>query len=124
MRRVLLFLCFFTLAATTWLGIMEAVLHLAGAGPRIFGDFMLALQSLGTMSFLIFRGYGRIPILLILSGGQVAIFGISAVVSVLRAPHFEGYLLIIGSALILQGGFTVAAASIPNRCRQTGPRES
>jgi hypothetical protein len=44
-----------------------------------------------------------------LAGGLTAIFGISTVIAILRAAHFEGFVLLIGSALILQGTLTMAA---------------
>ena len=108
MKGFLLGLCFFTLAATAWLGIMESVLHRPGFALRILWAFFFAGQSLATILFLILRGRRRLQILLTLGGGVTAIFGISAVVSVLRAAHFEGYALLIGSALALQGVFTIA----------------
>ena len=107
MKGILLFLCFFTLAAMTWLGIMEMILHHPGSGPRICIAILLACQSLSTILFLIFRGHARIQILLRISGFLIAIFGISAVVSNLKATHFEGYVLLIGLGLILQGALTM-----------------
>ena len=108
MKSVLLFLCFCTLAAMTWLCIMEVVLHHPGSGLRICLAFLLASQSLSRILFLIFRGDGRIRLFLRISGFLIAIFGISAVVSILKAAHFEGYVLLIGLTLILQGTLTAA----------------
>ena len=130
MKGVLLGLCFFTLAATAWLGIMESVLHHPGFVSRILWAILLAGQSLATIMFLILRGRGRLQILLTLGGAFVAIFGFSAVVSVLRAAHFEGYVLLIGSALVLQGMFTVGVLRFWNeqplnrRAKRSGPAVS
>jgi hypothetical protein len=112
MKGILLFLCFFTLAAMTWLGIMEMILHHPGSSLRICMAILLACQSLSTILFLMFRGHGRVQLLLRISGGLIAIFGISAIVSILKAAHFEGYVLLIGLALILQGALTVAAPAL------------
>ena len=90
MKRVLLCLCFFTLAATAWLGIMEIILHHPGFGLRICLASLFAGQSLTIIFFLIFRGR-KWRFLLMLAGGLTAIFGISTVVSILKAAHFEGY---------------------------------
>ncbi len=109
MKSTLLIVCFFTLAAMIWLGIMEIVLHHPGSSLRMWLDFLLASQSLSTLLFLIFRRHGRIQIFLRICGFLIAIFGISAVVSILKAAHFEGYVLLIGLALILQGALTMAA---------------
>ncbi len=108
MKSVLLLLSFFTLAATAWLGVMEMALHHPGSSLRIFIAVLLACQSLSTILFLIFRGHGRFQILLNISGFLVAMFGIWSVVSILRATHFEGYVLLIGLALTLQGVLTIA----------------
>ena len=109
MRSLLMGLCFFTLAATTWLGIMEIFLHRPGFVLRICIALLCSFQSLATILFLIFRDRGRLRILLGLGGGFIAIFGISVLVSILKAAHFEGYVLLIGSALILQGALTIGA---------------
>jgi len=108
MKSVVLLLSFFTLAATAWLGVMEMVLHHPGSVFRIFIAILLACQSLSTILFLVFRGHGRFQIFLNISGFLIAMFGIWSVVSILRAAHFEGYVLLIGLALILQGVLTIA----------------
>jgi hypothetical protein len=107
MKSLLLCLCFFSLAATAWLGIMETILHHPGFILRIFVAFLLAAQSLTTIVFLILRGRGGMKILVALGGGLITIFGVSAIVSILRAAHFEGYVLVIGCALVLQGALTI-----------------
>jgi hypothetical protein len=109
MKRVLLCSCFFTLAATAWLGIMEIILRHPGFGLRSCLASLFACQSLTTIFFLIFRGWGRLRLLLMLAGGLTASVGISTVVSILKAAHFEGYVLLIGSALVVQGTLTIAA---------------
>jgi hypothetical protein len=40
-------------------------------------------------------------------GALILVFGISAVVSILKAAHFEGYVLLLGGALIIQGALTI-----------------
>ena len=107
MKSLLLCLCFFSLAATAWLGIMETILHHPGFILRIFVAFLLAAQSLTTIVFLILRGRGGMKILVALGGGLITIFGVSAIASILKAAHFEGYVLVIGCALVLQGALTV-----------------
>ena len=107
MKRILLFLCFFTLAAMTWLSVMEIILRHPGSVLRICTAGLLALQSLSTILFLIFRGKGRARSFLMIGGFLITLFGISAVVSILDAAHFEGYILLIGLALILQGVVTI-----------------
>jgi len=112
MKGVLLCLCFFSLAALAWLGIMETVLHHPGFVFRIAVDLLLATQSLLTILFLILRGRSGMKIPVAIGGGWIVAFGISTIVSILRAAHFEGYILVIGFALILQGALTVFVAAL------------
>jgi hypothetical protein len=107
MKSILLCLSFFCLAATAWLGIMESILRHPGFVPRILVALLLAAQSLATILFLVLQGRGGMKIPVALGGGMAAVFGISAVVSILRAAHFEGFVLVIGCALILQGALTI-----------------
>lgn len=111
MKSLLLCLCFFSLAATAWLGVMETILHHPGFVFRICVIFLLAAQSLTTILFLVLRARGRMKALLLLGGSGIFVFGGTCVVSVLRAAHFEGYILVIGCALILQGALTVFVVS-------------
>ena len=107
MKRLLLFLCFSTLAAMAWLSVMEIILGHPGSVLRICIAVLLASQSLSTILFLIFRGKERARSLLMIGGLLITLFGILVVVSILRAAHFEGYILLIGLALILQGVVTI-----------------
>jgi hypothetical protein len=50
-------------------------------------------------------------------GAAIAALGASSVYSTVSGPHFEGYALVLGAALVLQGLLTVIAfASL-----RTGP---
>jgi hypothetical protein len=109
MKSSLMCLCFFTLAAAAWLGIMETVLRHPGFVLRIFGEMFFAAQSLATILFLIFRGHKPFRFLLMLGSVAILIIGGLAMIAVLKAAHFEGYILVIGAALILQGALTIAA---------------
>jgi len=141
MKSILLCLCFFTLAATIWLGIMETVLHHPGFTLRILIEVFLAVQSLATIVFLILRGSeraahfgseqlrpdpilsmilrgrGRLHILLTIGGALILVFGISAVVLILKAAHFEGYVLLIGAALAVQGVLTIVMLAFLGKSR-------
>jgi len=117
MKGILLFLCFLTLAATVWLGVMEVVLEHPGFGLRACIAILLASQSLCTILFLVFRGPGRVRVPLMISGGLIAVYGISAIASILKAAHFEGYVLVIGFALVLQGVLTIVGLTIAPKLR-------
>ncbi len=108
MRRILIGLSGFTLLAAAWLGSMSVVLHHPGYERNVAFAVAFALQSLMTvlvttksltaLSWRILVGIGALGMIWA---------GISAVNATVTGPHFEGYVLIIGSALLLQGLFTV-----------------
>ena len=115
MKSILMCLCFFTMAAAAWLGVMETILRHPGFVVRICLEIVFAAQSLATILFLMLRGHRPLRVLLILGGGAILVFGALAVMTILKAPHFEGYVLVIGAALIMQGSLTIATlAFVPD----------
>jgi hypothetical protein len=109
MNRTLIATCWFNIAAGSWLGLMEVILRHDGYAGRAAMMVGVALVSLLT---ILFATSGRNPVLRgAVLAGAVAIFylGASAVVRVLNSSHFEGYVLVIGTTLAVQGGLTLAA---------------
>jgi hypothetical protein len=56
--------------------------------------------------FVWFGGDSIFRSLIAIGAGAAALLGASAVARILRASHFEGFVLIIGLALILEGILT------------------
>jgi hypothetical protein len=108
MRTVLTAICAVTIAAAAWLGVMFAVLHRPGWERGALISAMFVLQSLlafGVASRWLTDAWWRV----IASAGAAGLAwaGISAVISNLNSSHFEGYALVIGVFLALQGLLTL-----------------
>ena len=108
MRTLLAGVCGFTIAASAWLASMALVLHRPGNGFLIVLALLFVLQSLLTLGLLAgrLRGTGARAVVALGAAG-IAVCGGHAIASNLARPHFEGYAVFIGAALILQGLLTL-----------------
>jgi hypothetical protein len=103
MKTALTCMSVFTAVAGVWLAVMENVLKHAGYAERSAIAACIVIQGLATLFWLV-RDGGTIFRALILAGAAgVMLLGASAVKRILAAPHFEGFVLLIGSALVVEG---------------------
>jgi len=102
MKQALTVLCCFVVAAATWLCLMENVLHHDGYIVRSVVAVLIAAQSLATLLVVRRGGHAVARTLVAIGAIGAALFGTSAIVTTLRTSHFEGFVLIIGLALILE----------------------
>ena len=99
MKRSLMCLCFFTLAASVCLGLMETTLRPPLFPLRIMWAVMLAAASLSTILYLVLPEYRLLRILVSLG----AVFMLSPAIGAIAATlGGEGYMLLIGAVVILQ----------------------
>jgi len=119
MKNGLILMSIFTVAAGTWLALMENVLKHDGYPARTTMDACIAIQGLATLLVLRFRLGSVFPTLVMLGAAAVAWIGGSSVFHILRASHFEGFVLVIGAGLILQGALTIGTLA---RARYLTPR--
>jgi hypothetical protein len=98
----------FTVAAGVWLAVMENILKHAGYGLRTAIATCVAIQGLATLLLLLLDG--RLIFRALIANGAlgVATLGVSAIKRTLEAPHLEGFVLLIGSALVVQCVLTLA----------------
>jgi hypothetical protein len=108
MRTVLNSVCWFCVAACSWLAVMHLVLHRPGYEGRFGLAILFVLQSLLALG-LINRLLRGLPWRLLTFAGAVGIVwsGGGVVTNTLSNPHFEGFAFIIGMSLVLQGLLTV-----------------
>lgn len=107
MRLTLNVLCAFTLLAASWLAVMFVVLHRPGYERGVSMSLLFIIQSLLTLA--ITTGLASAlwwRILAVAGAAGIVWAGGAAVSNTVTGPHFEGYALIIGVALILQGLLT------------------
>jgi hypothetical protein len=107
MRAILTGLCGLTLAASAWLGTMFVVLHRPGY-ERGFGmSVLFALQSLLALAVARQWVSGGLWRAAAVAGAAGLVWtGTAALTANLTAPHFEGFALIVGLLLVLQGLLT------------------
>jgi hypothetical protein len=103
MKKTLLPLSMFTFACACWLGVMELMLRHPGYGTRVGVAALIASISMATIlvrtADMRARGERWLwvgAVVLIGLGGQ-------AFVRNARAAHFEGFVLVISVALVVQG---------------------
>lgn len=105
-KQLLLLTSVFALAAGVWLAVMENVLKHDGYAARTGMDVCIAVQGLMTLALVILNRPGMFRYL-VTAGGLVMLWlGASSLTRMLRGPHFEGFVLVIGAALIVQGALT------------------
>jgi len=102
MKAALTWMSVFTAAAGVWLAVMENFLKHTGYGERTVIAACIAIQGLATLLHLLLNGRLIFRALVLMGAFGVAVLGVSAIKRTLEAPHFEGFVLLIGSALIVQ----------------------
>jgi predicted DNA repair protein MutK len=108
LKQVLILMSLFVLAAGAWLGVMENILKHDGYEGRSIIAVCIAMQGLATLLCVLLNGGAAVRKLVMTGAAAILLLGGSAIVKILRAQHFEGFVLVIGLALILQGVLTLA----------------
>jgi predicted DNA repair protein MutK len=108
LKQVLILLSLFVLAAGAWLGVVENILKHDGYEGRSVIAVCMAIQGLATLLCVLLNGGVAVRNLVMMGAAAILLLGGSAIVKILRARHFEGFVLVIGLALILQGVLTLA----------------
>ena len=85
---------------------MENILRHNGYAERTVIDMCLAAQAIGVMCLWSKAGT-LFRVLIAACAFSAALFGIISVVQMLQSPHFEGYVLTIGAALIAECALTL-----------------
>ncbi len=103
--RALLIVCVATAAAACWLGIMETQLRQPAFIQRILIAVLIAAQSGVTLAVTNAPSRPGIVVAAMGACGLLAL-GASAVARNLTGPHFEGFAVVIGTALTVQAVLT------------------
>lgn len=108
MKMALTWMSVFIAVAGGWLAFMEYMLKHSGYGQRMGIGAGIAVQGIATLLLLLVDGRSLFR-KVILAGALGGMFlGLSAIKRVLNSQHFEGFVVLIGSALIIQGLLTLA----------------
>ena len=107
MRTMLLTVCGFTLLACSWLAAMESILRHPGYASRMFLDALLGAGSLIIGLIVLFLATTSWRWLALAAALGTAGVGVSAIVRIAYASHFEGFVLVIGTALCAQAALSI-----------------
>jgi len=108
MKTPVIVLSCFTAAASCWLLVMYVVLRHPGYEWRAAMAALFVVQSALTVAAL--SGWvdgGWMRVLLLGGAAGIVLAGGSAVQATLAGDHFEGFALVIGLALVVQGVLTL-----------------
>ncbi len=103
MRKVLLLASACSLACGYWLAIMEMLLRHPGYVGRAAMDASISSVPLATILIVLLHAGLSVERWFRLLGVPLIAIAIIALVSDARSPHFEGFVLIVSLALVLQG---------------------
>lgn len=107
MKPALMWMSVFTAAAGVWLVVMEHALKHAGYAGRMGIATFIAFQGLATLLFVVLSRRAILGAFVFVGSIVVGLLGIWAIKSILEARHFEGFVLLIGSALVAQSLLTI-----------------
>jgi hypothetical protein len=107
MRQISMLLCGLVVAAASWLGVMENVLRHPGFGERTLVAACIAVQGLVTLLFLARGGRGGLRWGIAVGALAVIAVGALAAIRILNASRFEGFVLIVGVLLVVEGFSTL-----------------
>jgi len=113
MKTALVWTSVATAAAGLWLACMENILKHPGYAERTAIAAGIVTQGLATLLVLLLDARWIPRILVSLGAAAAAILGASVIKRILDAPHFEGFILLVGVGLIVQGVLTVTVVLRP-----------
>ena len=108
LKQALILASLFILAAGVWLGVMENILKHDGYVSRSAIAVCIAIQGLATLLFIVLNGGAAVRSFIVAGAVATLLLGGSAILRILQAQHFEGFVLVIGLALVVQGALTLA----------------
>ncbi len=106
-QAALAWLSVFTVACGIWLAAMEQVLKHAGYAGRMGIAASIAIQGLATLVFVVLSRRTILGAFVFVGAVAVGLLGISAIRRILEVWHFEGFVMLIGSALVAQSLLTI-----------------
>ena len=112
LKTALVAMCVFTLLATAFLTASLLVLQPPRANYQQWAFVASVIVAQGVLTLVaVTRSHASAWLRLVVSaaGGVLAVIGVWMVRNTLTSSHFEGYALVLGSVLIVQGALTIGA---------------
>jgi|SRR5581483_2827960 len=117
MKTLLILSSLFTALACAWFAVMENILKHPGYTVRAAVAAAIVLQCLATLLRPMLENNSVFRIVLSTGAAAVGLLGLYMLGELFTGENFEGYLLIIGLALIAQGTLTIAVLFWPRHQR-------
>ena len=114
-KTALAAICLCTLAATAYLSLSLMILQPPRANYQQWAFVATLIVLQGALTLFAIRSDARGLRYVVAAGGAAIVtLGAYSVYSTVSGPHFEGYALVLGSALVVQGLLTlIAFAGVP-----------
>lgn len=111
LKTALAAICVLTLSATVYLSASLLILRPPRANYQQWALIASVIVVQGALTLVAIRaGSSKALRYAVAAGGAaIAALGASSVYSTVSGPHFEGYALVLGSMLVVQGLLTIAA---------------
>ena len=111
LKTALAAVCIFTLLATAYLTASLLVLRPPRANYQQWALMAALITAQGVLTLVALFLARTAPVRYAALAGAfaIALAGAQWVFNTLSGPHFEGYALVLGSALVVQGALTLAA---------------
>ena len=116
LKTALAAICIFTLSATAYLSASLVILRPPRANYQQWALVAGVILVQGALTLFAMRAGSAkgLRYAVAAGGAAIAALGGSSVYSTVSGPHFEGYALILGSTLVVQGLLTlIAFAGLP-----------
>ena len=108
MRTILAAVSALTLLAVAYLTLSVVILHPARANFAVWFTLATLIAALDVVTFVAISNVRRWTRIVATAGGaMLSATGVWMVRETLASSHFEGYALVLGSMLVLQGVLTV-----------------
>ncbi len=120
MRASLTWISVFTALAGAWLAVMENTLRHPGYAERSVLAGCIVVQGLATILFLMWQGRPIFRLIVLMGAIGAAVLGGSAVARILNSAHFEGFVLLVGVALVMQGIMALVVVGGARHAREGG----
>ena len=107
-KQILLVVSIIVAAAGVWLGVMENILKHAGFAGRSVVASCIVAQAFATLFFILVNRSAPFRAAVLAGAMAIGLLGGFSILRIMQAQHFEGFVLLIGSLLVMQCGLTLA----------------
>jgi hypothetical protein len=120
-KTALAAICAFTLLAAAFLTASLLILRPPRANYQQWAFVASVIVAQGLLTLIALWSGGPKSVRWVTAAGAVAMtwIGASSVYSTVSGPHFEGYALVLGSAMVVQGLLTLAMFLVPGMLSDT-----